>query len=152
MTTLSELLRNKMDADGISSDQVCRMTGLSPIGLAKVLKGLSFPNARSIAGYVKYLGISAEEIFALKPGRAGKAAKAVGEDGQPKRRGRKAKGPFAVLTVAGCTFTAASAEDFVAFLNNHGGRLVLQVAGKTLDFADMAGLQGWCEKAKELFS
>jgi len=89
MPSLSQLLADKLAADGLSAAAAATKAGLSPLSFSAALKGKSKPNARSVDKYATFLGISAAAVKEAAGGKgAAKGKKRGRPPGKAKKRGR----------------------------------------------------------------
>jgi hypothetical protein len=104
MSNLSKTVAAKLKAEGLNLTTAAEKIGVSQVSLRGVITGKSVPNARSLAKYAAFLGLTEEEVKAAGAGagkkgkaakagaekKAGKAAKKAAKAGK-KKGGRKAK-------------------------------------------------------------
>jgi transcriptional regulator with XRE-family HTH domain len=99
MSSLSDLLTEKLAAEGLSIGQAAEKLGVAQPSFRKVVNGASVPNARSIEKYATFLGKSVEELKSLatasrdsagKP-KAAKAKRTRGSGKAKSGRGRKSR-------------------------------------------------------------
>ena len=74
-TPLSSALLVKQKADKLTITALAEAIGVSGPSATTALKGKSFPNKTTAPKFAKFLGISVEELMAMKHGKAAPAAK-----------------------------------------------------------------------------
>ncbi len=78
--SLSKMLKQKLEADGLNVTQACEKAGLSFPSFKAVLDERSMPNSRSLGKYASFLGVSEDEVS--------KALEQSGATRGGKKRGR----------------------------------------------------------------
>jgi transcriptional regulator with XRE-family HTH domain len=68
--TLDKRLRLELAVAGLSGKELARRSGLSEVGLNKIIAGKSKPRAKTIGKIAKGLGIDAAELLKLSPANA----------------------------------------------------------------------------------
>ena len=97
MPSFAEAVAQKLATDNLPVADAANKIGVSLMGLRSVLRGKSFPNARSVGKYAEFLGMPGEALAALikeskatapVKGKGGRKAKAKAEksEAEPKEK------------------------------------------------------------------
>ncbi|MBA2480010.1 MAG: hypothetical protein H0V44_05055 [Planctomycetes bacterium] len=86
MPSISDLLKSKIAAEGLSLAKAAAKVGVSVPSMRSAVAGSAAPNARSIGKYASFLGIGKNEAIAMVAASKGRGAK--GTKKKPGKRGR----------------------------------------------------------------
>lgn len=154
MSTLSELLNNKMQEYGDNLDRLVEKLGeLKPPQIEGYLSGKSFPTKRNgaIDRVAGYLGMEVAELQRLKPkSKAGRKPSGPGKRGRPAVQ-KPVLPTMAKLHVFGQTVEFATVDELGAYLNGERGEISIEVMGRKLVFNSVGEVSDWISQFESLF-